>query len=232
MRASRTACYRSAVRVQVLYFAVLRERLRLDGESLELAAAATVAAAREALARRHPEIASLLPRVQSAVNRTLVLPSHTLCDGDELALIPPVAGGSGRRTALSPLALSLDAVIAAVQGEAQGAIVTFTGTVRRQGQQPNVVRLEYEAYGPMAEEVLAAIAAEIELEWPGSRVSIHHRTGALAVGEIAVVIAASAPHRAEAFEACRAAIERLKQRAPIWKKEVGEDGGEWIGMGP
>jgi MoaE-MoaD fusion protein len=223
------------VHIQVLYFAVLRERVRRDGEPLDLPAGATVAAARSALAEAHPEIAPLLSRVQTAVNRQMVGPEHVLADGDELALIPPVAGGAGpgaRKIAVSPSPLSLDEVVAAVAGPEQGAVVTFTGNVRRHGQQPNVARLEYEAYGAMAEEVLAAIAAELEAEHPGTRVAIHHRTGTLAVGETAVVIAASAPHRAEAFDACRAAIERLKARAPIWKKEIGEDGAVWIGLGP
>jgi molybdopterin synthase catalytic subunit len=220
------------VQVQVLYFAILRERLGRDSETLELAPTATVGDARAALAAAHPEIAPLLPRVQSAVNRTMVGETHTLADGDELALIPPVAGGAGRKIALSAVPLSLGEVVSEVEGPEQGGIVTFTGTVRRHGQIAQVARLEYEAYGPMAEEVLAAIAGEIEREWPGARVAIHHRTGTLAVGEVAVVIAASAPHRAEAFEACRAAIERLKQRAPIWKKEIGEDGAVWVGLGP
>jgi molybdopterin converting factor subunit 1 len=220
------------VKIDVLYFAVLRERLRTEAESLELEAGATVEAARARIASLHPEIAALLPQVRSAVNRQMVGSEHTLSDRDELALIPPVAGGSGRKIAVLPTPLSLDEVVAAVSGPEQGGIVTFTGTVRRNGQQPNVARLEYEAYGAMAEEVLAAIAAELESEWPGVRVAIHHRTGTLAVGEIAVVIAAAAPHRAEAFEACRAAIERLKQRAPIWKREIGEDGAVWVGLGP
>jgi len=220
------------VRVEVLYFAVLRERLKTEGETLDLPASTSVKLARAALAERHPEIAPLLPQVRSAVNRQMVGDEHTLCDGDELALIPPVAGGAPRKIAVLPTALSLDEVVACVQGPSQGGIATFTGTVRRHGQQPSVARLEYEAYVPMAEEVLGAIAAEIEKEWPGTNVAIHHRTGTLAVGEIAVVIAASAPHRAEAFDACRAAIERLKQRAPIWKKEVGEDGAVWVGLGP
>jgi molybdopterin converting factor subunit 1 len=220
------------VRVQVLYFAVLRERLRTDGESMELADGATVAEARRVVAEAHPEIAPLLPQVRSAVNRAMVSDGHRLEDGDELALIPPVAGGVGRRIALSPEPLSLAEVVAIVEGPDQGGVVTFTGTVRRHGQQPRVARLEYEAYGPMAEEVLTTIADEIEREHPGTRVAIHHRTGTLVVGEVAVVIAASAPHRAEAFEACRAAIERLKQRAPIWKKEIGDDGAEWVGLGP
>jgi len=220
------------VRVEVLYFAVLRERLKMEAEAVDLPAGATVKLARAALAERHPEIAPLFPQVRSAVNRQMVDDDHPLGDGDELALSPPVAGGAPRPIAVLPPPLSLDEVVACVQGPAQGGIVTFTGTVRRQGQQPNVVRLEYEAYAPMAEDVLSAIAAEIEREIPGARLAIHHRTGTLAVGEVAVVIAASAPHRAEAFEACRAAIERLKQRAPIWKKEIGEDGAVWVGLGP
>jgi MoaE-MoaD fusion protein len=222
----------ACVHIQVLYFAVLRERVGRDSESIELSPTSTVGEARAALAAANPAIAPLLPQVRSAVNREMVGDSHTLCDGDELALIPPVAGGAARKIAVLGTPLSLDEVVAAVTGPAQGGIVTFTGTVRRQGQQPNVVRLEYEAYVPMAEEVLAAIAAEIEREWPGTALAIHHRTGALAVGDVAVVIAASAPHRAEAFDACRAAIERLKQRAPIWKKEIGEDGSTWVGLGP
>lgn len=218
--------------MQVLYFAVLRERLGLADETIELPPETTVATARSLLAAAHPEIATLLPRVQSAVNRTMVGETHTLSDGDELALIPPVAGGAGRKIAISPVPLSLAEVVSVVEGPEQGGIVTFTGTVRRHGQLPQVARLEYEAYGPMAEEVLTTIALEIEREWPGARVAIHHRTGTLVVGEIAVVIAASAPHRAEAFDACRAAIERLKQRAPIWKKEIGEDDAVWVGSGP
>ena len=220
------------MRVEVLYFAVLRERLKSDGEALELTPGATVGQARAALAERHPAIAPLLPQVRSAVNRQLVGDQHPLADGDELALIPPVAGGAPRKIAVLPTPLSLDEVVTCVQAPSQGGIATFTGTVRRQGQQPNVARLEYEAYVPMAEEVLAAIATEIEHEWPGTLVAIHHRTGTLVVGDVAVVIAASAPHRAEAFDACRAAIERLKQRAPIWKKEIGDDGSTWIGLGP
>jgi len=216
----------------------------MDSETLDLPAGTTVSAARSALQTAHPALAALLPCVQVAVNRTLVGFEHRLSDGDELALIPPVAGGAGtapspseavgagRKIAVLSETLELAAVLACVEGPGQGAIVTFTGTVRRHGQQPNVARLEYEAYVPMAEQVLASIADELEREYPGARVAIHHRIGTLVVGEIAVVIAASAPHRAEAFDACRAAIERLKQRAPIWKKEIGEDGAVWIGLGP
>jgi molybdopterin synthase catalytic subunit len=151
-----------------------------------------------------------------------------LGDGDEVALIPPVSGGSTNRIAVRDVPLSLDEVISFVLSGERGGLVTFSGLVRRQGRIPDVVRLEYEAYRSMAERVLGEIADEIEGELPGSRVAIHHRVGSLAVGEAAVVVAAAAPHRAEAFTACRAAIDRLKSRAPIWKKEIGASGAAWI----
>jgi molybdopterin converting factor subunit 1 len=221
------------MRIQLLYFAILREKLRRETETLELPAATTIADAVSAIAALHPQIASLLPQVQTAVNRTMAAASHALKDGDELALLPPVAGGAGpRKIAVLAEPLSLDQVIAAVEGPERGGIVTFTGVVRRQGNHGEVVRLIYEAYVQMAEEVLAEIAVEIEREIPGAQVAVHHRVGSLAIGEVAVVIAAAAPHRAEAFEACRAAIDRLKRRAPIWKKEIGTHGEEWIGHCP
>jgi molybdopterin converting factor subunit 1 len=219
--------------IRVLYFAILRERLRRDEESLELPGAPTIGDALEVIAARNPEIAQLLPQVQTAVNRSMAPSAQPLRDGDELALLPPVAGGSGpRKIAVLAQPLSPDEVVAAVEGVERGGIVTFAGVVRRHGHHGEVIRLEYEAYVEMTEQVLAEIAVEIEREWPGVHVAIHHRIGSLAVGETAVVIAAAAPHRAEAFEACRAAIDRLKRRAPIWKKEIGTHGEEWIGHCP
>jgi molybdopterin synthase catalytic subunit len=222
--------------ITVLYFAVLRERARRDREVVTLDAGSDVAAARDVIARLHPELAPLLPRVQTAVNRAMVPGAHALADGDELAFIPPVAGGSGapriERIAIGSRALSVEDVVATVTGPGRGGLVTFAGIVRREGHVlPDVIRLEYEAYAEMALEVLTAIAVELEREQPGARVAIHHRVGALGVGELAVVIAVAAPHRAEAFAACRAAIDRLKERAPIWKKEVGESGEVWLGLG-
>jgi|SRR5882724_8046034 len=227
------------MRVSVLYFAILRERLRRDQDTLDLSPGATVADALAAIAANSPAIAGLLPQVQTAVNRKVAPATHVLAEGDELALLPPVAGGAGeeaapvaRKIAVLAEPLSLDAVVAVVEGIERGGIVTFTGVVRRHGRHGEVVRLEYEAYVEMTEQVLAEIAEEIEREWPGTQVAIHHRVGSLAVGETAVVIAAAAPHRAEAFDACEAAIDRLKRRAPIWKKEIGTHGEEWIGHCP
>jgi molybdopterin converting factor subunit 1 len=223
--------------VQVRYFAVVRERLGRSEEALELAAGATVGGALDALVARHAALAPLRAYLQVAVNQSMVSAEHVLADGDELALIPPVAGGSdarvhARHARLVEAAPSLDACIAAVRGPDAGGIVTFTGMVRARSQGRDVTRLEYEAYPAMAEKVFRELCDEIEAGWPGVRVALEHAVGTLAVGDVAVVIAVAAPHRGEAFRACEATIDRLKQRAPIWKKETGPDGTSWVGMGP
>jgi molybdopterin synthase catalytic subunit len=222
------------MRVRVLYFAIVRERLRRQEEEVELPAGATVGALLDELGRRYEAIAALRPHLQVARNRETAPADAALADGDEVALIPPVSGGSGRPplAAVRDAPLDLMEVVRAVSHPGAGGVVTFTGVVRRESRGRVVDRLEYEAYREMAEARLGAIAAELERAHEGARLAILHRVGVLAVGEPAVVIAASAPHRAAAFDACREAIERLKREAPIWKKEVGADGEEWIGFGP
>jgi molybdopterin synthase catalytic subunit len=225
------------VRVSVRYFAVVRERLGREEETLTLAPGATVAAALDALVARHPALAPLRPYLQVAVNQAMAAPGRELADGDELALIPPVAGGSDAATTRHARIVedrppSLEGCVAAVRGPDAGGIATFTGMVRARSQGRDVTRLEYEAYAAMAEKVFRELCEEVERELPGVRVALEHAVGTLAVGDVAVVIAAAAPHRAEAFRACEAMIDRLKQRAPIWKKETGPDGTSWVGMGP
>jgi molybdopterin synthase catalytic subunit len=223
------------MKVTVLYFAVFRERIGRDEEALELAAGARVGDAIEALAARHAAIGALRGRFRVAVNQDFSGDDRELADGDELALIPPVAGGAeaaSRHARLIGEPLSLDRCIAAVAGPGMGGIVTFTGLVRRHSRGTTVDHLEYEAYGSMAVRELVRLCDEIEAEIAGTRLAVEHRVGHLGVGDLAVVIAAAAPHRAEAFTACRAMIDRLKDRIPIWKKEVGEDGAEWVGLGP
>jgi len=219
------------VAVTVLYFAVVRERLKRDRETVAWEPGMTVAGLMAALARVHPELGRLGSVLKVAVNQELVGGDHRLADGDEVALIPPVSGGSGRFR-LSHTPLDLDEVIAAVTTPSHGGVATFTGVVRSESRGRRIVRLEYEAYQPMAERKLAEIGGEIEKEHPGARLAVVHRLGRLEVGEAAVVIAASAPHRAAAFADCQAAIDRIKQSVPIWKKEVADDGEEWIGLGP
>jgi molybdopterin synthase catalytic subunit len=221
------------MRVRVLYFAVFRERLRRDEEDLELAPGATVGDAITTLAARHADIGKLRGRFRVAVNQDFVDDAHVLGDGDELALIPPVAGGAGtRHVVLTGEPLSLDRCIAAVGAPGMGGIVTFTGMVRLRSRGTTIDHLEYEAYAPMAIKTMTELCDEIEREVTGARLAVEHRIGNLAIGELAVVIAAAAPHRAEAFTACRAMIDRLKDRVPIWKKEITVDGAEWVGLGP
>jgi molybdopterin synthase catalytic subunit len=109
-----------------------------------------------------------------------------------------------------------------------GAVVTFLGTVRGENLGRRVIALEYEAYAPLAVAAFTRIVAEVREHWPRVRVAVHHRVGRLAIGEVSVVIAAASPHRGEAFSACRYAIERVKQIAPIWKREIFDDGAAWV----
>jgi molybdopterin synthase catalytic subunit len=227
------------MQIRALYFAVFREQIGRDEDVVELAAGARVRDAIAALAARHAAVDRLRGRFRVAVNQEFGDDDRALADGDELALIPPVAGGGdppARHVQLLGTPLSLDRCIAAVVGAGpetrMGGIATFTGMVRRDSHGAVIDHLEYEAYGAMAVQEMTRLCSEIEAELPGVRLAVEHRVGRLAVGEVAVVIAAAAPHRAEAFTACRAMIDRLKQRVPIWKKEVGEDGAEWVGLGP
>jgi molybdopterin synthase catalytic subunit len=220
--------------VHVRYFAVVRERIGREEETIEVPAGATVGSALDQLGLRHDALRALRRYLQVAVNQEMAGPERSLAEGDELALIPPVAGGAGseRHAIVVDRPPSLDACLAAVRDARLGGVVTFTGIVRARSQGRDVERLEYEAYAGMAEKVFAEIADEIERFFAGTRVAIEHRVGKLVVGDVAVVIAVAAPHRQEAFRACHEVIDRLKARAPIWKKEIGPDGSSWVGMGP
>jgi len=225
--------------IRVLYFAVFREKLGRDSDVISLPEPARVRDAIAVLAARHDAIDQLRGKFRVAVNQDFAGDDHALAHGDELALIPPVAGGvdepapsAGRHVQLLATPLSLDRCVAAVGSAGMGGIVTFIGMVRRHSRGVVVDHLEYEAYGTMAVREMIRLCDEIEAELPGTRLAVEHRVGRLEIGDIAVAIAAAAPHRAEAFTACRAMIDRLKQRVPIWKKEVSDDGDEWVGLGP
>jgi MoaE-MoaD fusion protein len=208
------------VPVTVRLFAGLRERA---GWSQREVVAATVADVWRAL-ELGEEPAGLL----YAVNKEYATPDRELADGDEVALIPPVSGGA---FLLSDEALSLDRVVDEVRDEQAGAIATFTGTTRIVSRGRTVTHLDYEAYEGMAERVMAEIAEGLQSRYELSAVAIHHRVGRVGIGETSVVIAVSAPHRQDALAACKDAIGELKERVPLWKKEVYSDGEEWIGRG-
>jgi len=210
-----------SVRVTVRLFAGLRERA--GRARLELDDVASVDAVWERL-----ELGDEPPGLLYAVNREYVTRGHVLHDGDEVAVIPPVSGGS---LVLSAEPLDVAAVVAEAASDDAGAISTFVGTVRRSSRGREVVRLEYEAFEDMAEPMLRSLADELTERHRLCAVAIHHRVGVVEIGEPSIVIAVSAPHRAAAIEACREAIDTLKQTIPLWNKEIYEDGSEWIGRG-
>ena len=206
--------------VRVRLFAGLRERAGWSERTIE---ADTLAAVWPAL-----ELGDEPDGLLYAVNRRYAPRDTALADGDEVALIPPVSGGT---FLLSEQPLSLDAVVDEVRDERAGAIATFTGTTRRSSRGRDVLHLDYEGYEGMAEETMAEIADELHARYDLCGVAIHHRTGRVGIGETSVVIAVSAPHRADALAACRDAIDALKERVPLWKKESYTGGEEWIGRG-
>jgi MoaE-MoaD fusion protein len=213
------------VKVGVRLFAGLRERAGKGGLELELPDGAAVADVWPAL-ELGEEPAGLL----YAVNREYAQADRALADGDVVALIPPVSGGS-EDVRLTSEPLSLDAVVRAVASDDAGAVATFTGTARRRSRDRTVLYLYYEAYEDMAEPMLADLAARLRGRHGLTGIAVHHRVGRVGIGEPSVVIAVSAPHREAAFAACRQAIETLKTSIPLWKKEVYEGGEEWIGRG-
>lgn len=219
---------------RILLFAGLRETARADALDVSLPETACVGDLRRVIARDHPALAPLLAHCRAAVDHTFVGDDHPLEPGMEIALIPPVSGGHDgvRPVQLSHVPLRLERLVEAVSHANAGGIATFTGNVRRHSRGLEILHLDYEAYGPMALAAMQAIVERIQAQIEGTRVVIHHRLGRLRIGESAVMIAASAAHRAEAFDACRHAIEALKEEVPIWKKEVSTDGATWIGQGP
>lgn len=214
----------------VRLFASYREAAGVGQVPLELADGATARDAIRAVLREHPLVAEGRQLV-IARNREYVDADAPLADGDELALIPPVSGGATRaraRIAVVSEPLSVDEVLDAVRDDAFGGLVVFLGTVRDHSRGKRVAHLEYEAYAEMAERKMREIADRIESEHAPAKVAMHHRIGDLAIGDVAVVVAAGAPHRDAAFAAAREAIDELKSVVPIWKKEHTDDGAVWI----
>jgi MoaE-MoaD fusion protein len=208
------------VAVSVRLFAGLRERAGWSERELE---AATVADVWPQL-----ELGEEPGGLLYAVNRRYADRDTPLDDGDEVALIPPVSGGAFR---LTEEPIDPGAVIREVSDPRAGGIATFIGTTRVESRGRSVHYLDYEAYGGMAEDVMAEIAAELKRRHELCEIAITHRVGRVDIGELSVVIAVSAPHRAAALAACKEAIDTLKETVPLWKKEVYEGGEEWIGRG-
>jgi molybdopterin converting factor subunit 1 len=210
-------------------FARLREQAGTGREQVDLAGA-TVADVYRTLRERHPALEPDLHLIRPARNESFAEWDERLADGDEVAFIPPVSGGSSGAALIELTVEPLDArrLEAAVSHAAAGAICTFTGVVRDHSRGESVTHLEYEAYAGMAERQMLAIVDEIGERWPDARVAMAHRTGRLEIGEASVVVSVSCPHRAEAIAACKWGIDRLKESVPIWKKEFASSGTVWI----
>jgi molybdopterin synthase catalytic subunit len=217
------------VEVDVRYFAIIREIVGRSAERREAPEGATVGDLFSQLVHENPRLERMRPVTMLMVNKAYVAHDHELHDGDELALIPPVSGGSQPLFRIQTDALDPRVTESLVAHSGAGAIATFIGTVRDHGRGRAVTHLEYEAYAPAAELTMAQIGDEIRERWGIDHVAIVHRVGPLAVGEASVVISVASAHRDAAFDACRYAIERIKEIVPIWKKEHYADGAAWLG---
>ena len=222
------------MKVTILFFATLKDRAGRERMEVELADGATVAELKARLGAELPALTPNLPTALVSRNKEFAFAEEVLRDGDEVALFPPVSGGSHLPTLfrITNDVLNLDELVASITLPSTGAACVFTGMVRgetaREGR--TTIRLEYEAYAPMAEMKMKQVADEIRARWPSVEgIAIVQRIGPLAPGTPTVLIACSAAHRdTGVFEAARYGIDRLKEIVPVWKKEIGPDGAEWI----
>jgi len=224
------------IQVRVLYFASLRDRAGVKEETLSIPAEATVADLKQALRERHERLGPALDSVLVSINREYALPAERLAEGDEVAIFPPVSGGSSLPPTvfrITEAPLDLNSLLDTILLPSTGAACVFTGMVRgrtERGEPHDTDHLEYEAYTPMAETKMKQVADEIRERWPSVEgIAIVQRIGRLQPGTPTVLIACTAAHRdTGVFEAARYGIDRLKEIVPVWKKEVSPTGEVWV----
>jgi len=233
------------MRIDVQTFGGLSERVGLTSLPVELPEGATVTDLRRLIAKAYPELAPLLSRIAVSVDLEVVDDTTVLEGGSEVALLPPVAGGAGdpaeptgqpvTLTGLVRGGIDVDAILEQLVTSDSGAAVSFVGTVRDHADDlDGVVGLDYSAYEAMAEAELSRIAAQVRGAHPDVRgLALLHALGELTVGDRTILIAVTSPHRAEAFAACRDALEWVKERVPVFKRERSADGTHrWVGLAP
>ena len=223
------------MKINVLFFASFKEKAGVSRSTLELPEEATVAELKSRLVEVYPQLGGLIDRSVISINQEFAFAGDVVPPDAEVALFPPVSGGSEFPTILQVVTepLDLDDLIAQITLPSTGAACLFTGMVRgktERGEPHTTSALEYEAYVPMAEAKLAQVAEEIRQRWQAvEEIAIVQRIGMLQAGTPTVLVACSAAHRdTGVFEAARYGIDRLKEVVPIWKKEIGPDGEEWI----
>jgi MoaE-MoaD fusion protein len=225
------------MRIRVLLFGVLQDLLPREGQTLDLPPGSTVETVLGHYRRIAPEPRELWSALAVAVNREYASLAHALQDGDEVALLPPVSGGSHslpsqNRIALLREPIDAAAIVAAIKQGSDGAVAVFDGIVRDKSRGRRTLCLVYEAYEEMALRQMKALARDAIALHCVREVAIVHRLGRLEVGETSVFIAVASAHRAQAFDACRWLIDTLKKTVPIWKKEYFEDGAVWAAGEP
>ena len=223
------------MRLTVKLYATLRDRAKTNLVTVQVQDGATIGTLRQKLATDYPALASTLPRCLAAINQEFADDDAVIRLGDEIAFFPPVSGGAIPPTLPTTIritseALDLNQIIQSLTLPTTGAVVAFTGAVRGTEQDKQVTQLFYEAYVPMAEAKLRQVADEMRARFPPIEgIALIQRVGLMPAGEMTVVVAVSSPHRDQGcFEAARYGIDRIKEIVPVWKKEIGPNGQEWV----
>jgi molybdopterin synthase catalytic subunit len=228
------------MRARVLFFGVLKDLVGRSSEDAEFADDADLRAVLEHYAALSPAVGKMAGSIVVARNHAFAEPATKIADGDEIALLPPVSGGSedaddtleiedaGNYFAITRRAIDTRRLSARLLRGAEGAVVTFEGTVRNHTGGRRTLYLDYEGYEPMALRTMAEIGRELAASFALERVAMAHRLGRLLIGETSVAVTVTAAHRRPAFEAALEGINRLKKRVPIWKKEHFVDGEVWV----
>ena len=223
------------MQLTIKLFATLRDRVKAREVTVELNDGATVATLRDKLVAEYPALEPSMPTCVISVNQEFAFADTPLHAGDEVALFPPVSGGADAPTPptitrITPDSIDVSQIISSLTRPTTGAVVTFTGAVRGSEREKHVAQLFYEAYTPMAEVKLRQVADEMRARFPAIEgVALIQRVGTLAAGEPTVLVAVSSPHRDQGcFEAARYGIDRIKEIVPVWKKEIGLNGEEWV----
>jgi len=214
--------------IRVLFFGAARDAVEANQLDLELEAPATVSSAFQSLKERFEKLERFGRSLLFAVNQEYATPDTELKENDELAVFPPVSGGSQDFFELTTEAIDVGAVARRIVLPECGATVTLDGYAREWTKGKRTLYLIYEAYDTMALTEMQRLGVEAHKQFEISHIGIVHRTGRIEIGETSVVIAVSAPHRKAAFQACEWAIKELKRTVPIWKKEIFENGEEWV----
>lgn len=227
--------------VNILFFGQLRDLVGRSAERIDLPAGATVETVWERYASQYPKLRAMAASIAMARNQQFVTRAEPLSDGDEVAFMPPVSGGSGSNThwvasksgpgqfyAITNDPLDSRSLVEMLQGDHDGAVITFEGVTRDNTKGRKTRFLGYYGYAPMAVDKMAQIGAALLTTHDVHAVGMVHRLGKLEIREASVVIVICSAHRQAAYDASLEAINRLKKLVPIWKKEFFEDGEEWV----